>query len=155
MKFEYYLFSYVRYCFVAWRSQCFFGSRHYDCWHHICGVDNPVTLSWMMAQLRGSRDRVQATNVPKVGDLSSELRTVTDWHKLGIHLGLQTYELMQIERDHHGNERQKREMLDLWLRRKPDAGWRDVVSALEEMEENRVAESIRQNYVRGESTGRL
>ena len=113
------------------------------------------SLSWMMAQLRGSRDRVQATNVPKVGDLSSELKTVTDWHKLGIHLGLQTYELMQIERDHHGNERQKREMLDLWLRRKPDAGWRDVVSALEEMEENRVAESIRRNYVRGESTGRL
>ena len=113
------------------------------------------SLSWMMAQLRGSRDRVQATNVPKVGDLSSELKTVTDWHKLGIHLGLQAYELMQIERDHHGNERQKREMLDLWLRRKPDAGWRDVVSALEEMEENRVAESIRRNYVRGESTGRL
>ena len=113
------------------------------------------SLSWMMAQQRGSRDRVQATNVPKVGDLSSELKTVTDWHTLGIHLGLQTYELMQIERDHHGNERQKQEMLDLWLRRKPDAGWRDVVSALEEMEENRVAESIRRNYVRGESTGRL
>ena len=113
------------------------------------------SLSWMMAQLRGSRDRVPATNVPKVGDLSSELRTVTDWHKLGIHLGLQTYELIQIERDHHGNERRKQEMLNLWLRRKPDAGWRDVVSALEEMEENRVAESIRQNYVRGESTGRL
>ena len=115
------------------------------------------SLSWTMAQLRGSRDRVQATNVPKVGDLSSELKTVTNWHKLGIHLGLQTYELIQIERDHHGNERRKQEMLDLdlWLRRKPDAGWRDVVSALEEMEENRVAESIRQNYVRGESTGRL
>ena len=113
------------------------------------------SLSWMMAQLRGSRDRVQATNVPKVGDLSSELKPVTNWHKLGIHLGLQTYELIQIEHDHHGNERRKQEMLDLWLRRKPDAGWRDVVSALEEMEENRVAESIRQNYVRGESTGRL
>ena len=107
------------------------------------------SLSWTMAQLRGSQ--VQAADVLKVGDLSSELKTVTDWHKLGIHLGLQTYELIQIERDHHGNERQKREMLDLWLRRKPDAGWRDVVSALEEMEENRVAESICQNYVRGES----
>ena len=109
------------------------------------------SLSWMMAQLRGSQVRVQATDVPKVGDLSSELRTVTNWHKLGIHLGLQTYELMQIERDHHGNERRKQEMLDLWLRRKPDAGWRDVVRALQQMEENRVAESICQKYVRGES----
>ena len=62
---------------------------------------------------------------------------------------------MQIERDHQGNERRKQEMLDLWLRRKPDAGWRDVVSALAQMEENRVAESIRQNYIRGESTCRL
>ena len=51
------------------------------------------SLSWMMAQQRGSRDRVQATDVPKVGDLSSELKTVTNWQKLGINLGLQTYEL--------------------------------------------------------------
>ena len=107
------------------------------------------SLSWTMAQLRGSR--VQAADVPKVRDLSSELKPVTDWYQLGIHLGLQTYELIQIERDHHGNERRKQEMLNLWLRRKPDAGWRDVVSALQQMEENRVAESICQNYVRGES----
>ena len=107
------------------------------------------SLSWTMAQLRGSQ--VQAADVLKIGDLSSELKTVTDWHKLGIHLGLQTYELMQIELDHQGNDRQKREMLDLWLRRKPDAGWRDVVSALKVMEENRVAERIHENYVRGES----
>ena len=104
-----------------------------------------------MAQLRRTRDRLQATDAPKVGDLFSELKTVTDWHLLGINLGLQTYELLQIERDHQGNERQKREMLDLWLRRTPDAGWKDVVSALKEMKENRVAESIRRNYVRGES----
>ena len=107
------------------------------------------SLSWTVAQLRGSR--VQAADVLKIGDLSSELKTVTDWYQLGIYLGLQPYKLIQIERDHHGNERRKQKMLDLWLRRKPDAGWRDVVSALEEMEENRAAESIRRNYVRGES----
>ena len=110
------------------------------------------SLSWIMAQLR---DRVQATDTPKVGDLFSELKLVTDWYHLGIYLGLHTHELMQIERDHQGNERRKQKMLDLWLRRKPDAGWRDVVSALQQNEENRVAERIRQNYVRGESTGRL
>ena len=115
------------------------------------------SLSWMMAQLRpGSRDRMQATDALKVGDLSFELKTVTDWHQLGTHLGLQTDELKQIELDYQGNERRKKEMLDLWLRRKPDASWKDVVSALQQMEENRVAKSIRQNYVRGgESTGRF
>ena len=113
------------------------------------------SLLWVMTQLRGSRNRVQATDAPKVGDLFSELKTVTDWHQLGICLGLQTHELMQIERDHQGNERRKQEMLDLWLRRKPDAGWRDVVSALKLMEENRVAESIRQNYIRGEGKAKM
>ena len=109
------------------------------------------SLSWMMAQLRGSRDRVQATDTPKVGDLSSELRAVTNWQRLGINLGLPTDELKQIELDYPGNERRKQELLDLWLRRKPDAGWRDVVRALKQMGENRVAEKIRQEYVRGES----
>ena len=114
------------------------------------------SLSRMMAQLRESRDRVQATDTLKVGDLCSELKTVTSWHQLGICLGLQTDELKQIELDYQRNERRKEEMLDLWLRRKPDAGWRDVVRALKQMKENTVAESIRQNYVRGrESTGRF
>ena len=119
------------------------------------GIVGIVSVRWMMAQLRGSRDRMQATDALKVGDLTFELKTVTDWHQLGICLGLQTDELKQIELDYQGNERRKKEMLDLWLRRKPDAGWRDVVSALQQNEENRVAERIRQNYVRGESTGRL
>ena len=110
------------------------------------------SLLWVMAHLRGSRDRLQATDTPKVGDLSSELKTVTNWYQLGICLGLQTHELKRIEHDHQGNERRKHEVLDLWLQRKPDAGWRDVVSALEQMKENRVAESIRQKYVRGEGT---
>ena len=54
------------------------------------------SLSWIMAQLRGSRDRVQATDTPKVGDLFSELKLVTDWYQLGVYLDLQTHELMQI-----------------------------------------------------------
>lgn len=42
-------------------------------------------------------------------------------------------------------------MLDLWLRRKLNDTWEDVVSALQQMGENRVAESIRQKYIRGRS----
>ena len=98
---------------------------------------------------------MEPADTPKVEDLLSELKTVTNWHQLGICLGLQTYELMRIESDHQENERRKQKMLDLWLRRKPDAGWRDVVSALQLMEEDRVAESVRQNYIRGEGISRL
>ena len=103
--------------------------------------------SWVMAQMRRSRHRQQGTAVPKVGNLSSELKTVTDWHQLGINLGIETHELLRIECDHQGNERRKLEMLNLWLRRNQKASWGDVVSALKEMEENRVAENIRQNYL--------
>ena len=107
-----------------------------------------ITVHWMMAQLRGCRDREQATDVLKVGDLSSQLKTVTNWYQLGINLGIPRCELLRIKSDHQGNERQKQEMLDLWLQRTPNAAWRDVVSALQQMEENTVAERIWQKYSR-------
>ena len=110
------------------------------------------SLSWVMAQLRRSRDRAQATDVLKLEDLSSELETVnTNWYKLGVYLGLDTHKLMQIERDHQGSERQMLQMLHIWLQCTPNAVWRDVVSALQKMGENRVAESICQKYMRGAS----
>ena len=96
----------------------------------------------------------QATNESEVkdvgildaGNLSSELIAVVNWHKLGINLGLPKYELDKIQQDyaHLGNDRQRLEMLDKWLQRTPNATWRDVVRALQQMGENRVAESIRQ-----------
>ena len=75
------------------------------------------SLSWMMAHLRGSGDRVEPADTPKVEDLLSELKTVgiVSGDQLGICLGLQTYELMRIESDHQENERRKQKMLDLWL----------------------------------------
>ena len=40
-------------------------------------------------------------------------------------------------------------VLELWLRRTPNAAWEVLVGALEEMGENRVAENIRHQYIRG------
>ena len=93
---------------------------------------------------------MQATDILNVKNLSSELTTITNWYQLGIYLNLQTHELDKIQQDHahHGNDRQMLEMLALWLRRTPNATWEDVVSALKQMEENRVAENIRQKYLR-------
>ena len=90
-------------------------------------------------------------DVLNAGNLSFELRTVTGWHRLGINLGLQTYELSRIEQDYQGNKRRMLEMLDLWLQRPPATPWGDLANALQEMGENRVAESIRHKYIRGRS----
>ena len=93
---------------------------------------------------------LQATDILNVKNLSSELTTITNWYLLGLYLNLQTHDLSKIQQDHahHGNDRQMLEMLALWLRRTPNATWEDVVSALKQMEENRVAENIRQKYLR-------
>ena len=93
---------------------------------------------------------VQATDILNVKNLSSELTTITNWYQLGLYLNLQTHELNKIQQDHahQGNDRQMVGMLSLWLRRTPNATWGDVVSSLQRMRENRVAENIRQKHLR-------
>ena len=102
-----------------------------------------ITL-WVVAKWRATR--VPASDVLTVKNLFSELTTITNWYQLGVYLNLQTHELDKIQQDHayHGNDRQRLEMLRLWLRRTPNATWDDVVSALQQMGEDRVAENIRQ-----------
>ena len=85
---------------------------------------------------------------PDVKTLCNELVSVSDWRKLGLNLGVQDYELDQIERSRsaEGCDGWKRETFSLWLRRKSNASWRDVAGALRQMEENTVAERIEQKY---------
>ena len=90
----------------------------------------------------------QATNefkgVLDAGKLSHELIEVVDWYQLGLNLCLPKHDLDKIQQNYHlGNNRQRLEMLDLWLRRTPNAARGDVVSALEKMGENRIAENMR------------
>lgn len=94
---------------------------------------------------------MEGTDVLNIQDLRSALKAVTDWYSLGVYLGLATNELMRIEDDYPRSERKMSQMLDIWLRRTPNAAWGDLVSALQEMGENTVANRIRQNYIRGGS----
>lgn len=130
-----------------------------------------ITLSWIVAKWFASKlqatddsdvrptdesreratdeSREQATNefkgVLDAGKLSHELIEVVDWYQLGLNLGLPKHDLDKIQQNYHlGNNRQRLEMLDLWLRRTPNAARGDVVSALEKMGENRIAENMRQ-----------
>ena len=93
---------------------------------------------------------VQATDILNVKNLSSELTMITNWYQLGLYLNLQTYELDKIQQDHahQGNDRQRMEMLALWLQYTPNATWEDVVSALQQMGKNRVAENVHQKHNR-------
>ena len=92
----------------------------------------------------------ESSDVLNVKNLFSELTKVTDWYQLGVYLGLQTHKLDKIQQDHahQGNERQMLVMLGLWLRRTQNATWDSVVSALEQMGENSVVDSIRQKRLR-------
>ena len=97
---------------------------------------------------------IQATDILNVKNLSSELTTITNWYQLGLNLNLQTHELDKIQQDHahQGIDRQMLVMLGLWLRRTTNPTWEDVVSALQKMGENRVAENVRQKHNRRAST---
>ena len=111
-------------------------------------VESGVQATAASGGLATVESGMQATDILNVKNLSSELTTITNWYQLGLYLDLQTHELNKIQQDHahHGNDRQMLEMLALWLRRTPNPTWDDVVSALQQMRENRVAENIHQKH---------
>jgi len=79
--------------------------------------------------------------------LFSALRDVSDWYQLGIILGILPAKLRKIEENYPKSDRRKTETLDTWLQQTPNASWSDVVSALQQMGENTVAESVQQQYI--------
>ena len=86
---------------------------------------------------------------PDTATLCSELVSVSDWRTLGLYLGVQDYELDQIERSHptEGCGRWKQETFSLWLQRKSSASWGDVVGALRRMGQNTEAERLELKFI--------
>ena len=84
----------------------------------------------------------------------SAVRSVSDWHQLGVRLGLEMSQLREVEQSYHvgGVSRMKSEMLDLWLRSTPSASWEELVTALEEMGESVVAGEVAVSYCGGPLT---
>ena len=80
--------------------------------------------------------------------LVDAVRSVSDWHSLGLHLDLTMGKLKEIKRIHHvdGEERIKAEMFDVWLKSCPDASWHDLLTALNEIGEKRVAKEVETRY---------
>ena len=72
---------------------------------------------------------------------------VSDWYRLGLALKLDPYELGIIEQDFRGNTRkQTNEMFEHWLRTQPDASYEQLIKALCEVGDKRVANSLCKKY---------
>lgn len=79
-----------------------------------------------------------------VRSLSTLLATIFNWESLGIRLGLQMHQLEKIRHDCQGDlEMCKNRLYDCWLRQNTNPTWRQVVEALEQMEENNLADKIK------------
>ena len=79
--------------------------------------------------------------------LSLLLASVYDWENLGVKMGIPMQKLQEIRQQYHGNlEMCKNKLYDLWLRQTTEPSWRDIVSALEQIEENSLADRIRRLF---------
>ena len=71
---------------------------------------------------------------PQLSDIISALKEITEPHELGIHLGIETYELKMFEKNYPQDiNRQKMEVLEHWLRNSSDCSWEALASAVEKM----------------------
>ena len=82
--------------------------------------------------------------------LVEAVSNVTDWHTLGLKLGLTMSQLsgINITNHVHGVGRLKAEMFNAWLKSSPNASWADLITALKSMNEHRVANEIAVHYSR-------
>ena len=71
---------------------------------------------------------------PPLGDIISSLEEITKPHKLGIHLGIETHKLENIEENYPRDvDRQMTEVIKHWQRNNTDCSWGALASAVEKM----------------------
>ena len=77
-------------------------------------------------------------------NIDQVLTEVVDWHTLGIKLDLPDQTLKKIEIDYSasGTDRQRQEMISIWLKHDPEQSWSKLASALEETGNNTLAAKI-------------
>ena len=97
--------------------------------------------------------------VPKLGDVITVIKEISNPYELGIHLGIEEYELDKIEKNYPRDvERQKLEAIKYWLRN-CDCSWRALADAVEKMKCHRkLVEQLRdmhQKVVRNIDTGAM
>ena len=91
----------------------------------------------MKINIQGSNLRTMAaqhnSSVPKLKDIISNIKDISNPYELGIHLGIDEHELDKIERNFPRDvERQKLEAIKYWLRNF-DCSWETLADAIESM----------------------
>ena len=81
-------------------------------------------------------------------NVTAALRTLTDWHSLGVRLGVEKSRLDAIKIDYAqwGVTRQRDEVISVWLCSDTQASWSKLGRALVDMELNVLAEEIWSQY---------
>ena len=85
---------------------------------------------------------------PELKEIQNELGEVTEWHQLGVELGLPHAKLKEIENDYPQNQRRKVEVLDWWCRN-TEVSWIKLAKAVEEMGYTVLAEKLRRKTFQG------
>ena len=80
--------------------------------------------------------------------LSILLTSVNNWENLGVKLGIPLHRIEEIKINCSGDlDKCKNKLYDVWLRLNTNPTWNEIVSALEQMEENYLADKIRQRFL--------
>ena len=79
-----------------------------------------------------------------VGKLILKLKKLVNWQDFAYQLPeIETADVETIEYNHpNDNGGQKRALYECWLRKYPEASWKDVTDALKKNDENKIAEKI-------------
>ena len=94
-----------------------------------------------------------ASATPTLKALTNELKSVSDWHSLGVNLDLKRHQLSEIGRNYHGDDKRcKTEVLGCWLDNTTNPTWEAVAEALCLMDTHAVAHSIRRKYITSTTT---
>ena len=110
-----------------------------------------ILLLWCHALVFLSISAAPAT--PTLKELKMALKSVSDWHSLGVHLDLKSHHLDTIEKNHRGDdERCRTETLNSWLKNTTTPTWEAIVEALGQMEQGRVADEIQRKYIISNAT---
>ena len=80
---------------------------------------------------------------PTVSELNHKLRNLVDWEEFGLNLPKVCPAFIQkIKYDKCGIDEQKPALYYEWLKLYPQATWNDVITALKEIEEHTIVETL-------------
>lgn len=114
----------------------------------VCAAHKNVTTFPCVTATATMSDRTTQSDLKlKLKDVVVAVRDVTEWHDLGLQLGLPEHVLKLIEA-HPNIEGHRRMMLSKWLESDPQASWEKLIAALMTLRRKDVAENIRRQLLR-------